>query len=113
MTSTLNDSLHIDLVNTKAYPTISALPKTQGPICLYILQYDEKLDCKTIPFHATIYDFDFEPSFTRKGLEDAYRPATKILEVLQAAHDKIKIRELTLIYSNVLRGISLMKQATS
>ncbi|CAF1172308.1 unnamed protein product [Adineta steineri] len=47
MTSTLNDSLNIDLVNTKAYPTISALPKTQ---------------------------------------------ATKILEVLQAAHGKIKIR---------------------
>ncbi|CAF1330717.1 unnamed protein product [Adineta steineri] len=44
MTSTLNDSLNIDLVNTTAYPTISALPKTQGPICLYVLQYDEKLD---------------------------------------------------------------------
>jgi hypothetical protein len=43
-TQTLNNSLNIDLVNGTAYPVMSPLPITQGPIRLFVLRHGERLD---------------------------------------------------------------------
>jgi len=44
ITQTLNNSLNVDLVNGTAYPVMSPLPITQGPIRLFILRHGERLD---------------------------------------------------------------------
>ncbi|UJR27681.1 hypothetical protein I4U23_008959 [Adineta vaga] len=133
--------LNIDHVRGTAYPPMRPLPITQGPIRLLVLRHGERLDryyssqwlrqafdrdgnfCRfspilpeTLPFRASIRDFDLDPPLTYKGLKDAFhtgtvlkdkaihitycysspalrcvQTASKILEGLQL-HNKLKIR---------------------
>ncbi|CAF0749399.1 unnamed protein product [Adineta ricciae] len=93
--------LNIDLVHGTAYPPMSPLPVTQGPIRLLVLRHGERLDryyssqwlrqafdkdgnfCRfspilpeTLPFRASIRDFDLDPPLTYKGLKDAFHTGT-------------------------------------
>jgi hypothetical protein len=44
MASTPTERLNIDLVHGTAYPSMSPLPITQGPIRLFVLRHGERLD---------------------------------------------------------------------
>lgn len=93
--------LNIDHVRGTAYPRSSPLPITQGPIRLLLLRHGERLDrfyssqwlrqafdkdgnyCRfspilpeTLPFRASIRDFDLDPPLTYKGLKDSYHTGT-------------------------------------
>lgn len=43
-TAASNEPLNIDLIHGTAYPTMSPLPITQGPIRLFIIRHGERLD---------------------------------------------------------------------
>ncbi|CAF2350463.1 unnamed protein product [Rotaria sp. Silwood2] len=97
--------LNIDLKHGTAYPPLSPLPVTQGPIRLLVLRHGERLDryyssqwlrqafdkdgnfCRfspilpeTLPFRASIRDFDLDPPLTYKGLKDAFHTGTVLRE---------------------------------
>ncbi|CAF3545450.1 unnamed protein product [Rotaria socialis] len=97
--------LNIDEERGTAYPTMSPLPITQGPIRLLVLRHGERLDryyssqwlrqafdkngnfCRfspilpeTLPFRASIRDFDLDPPLTYKGLKDAFHTGTVLKE---------------------------------
>ncbi|CAF1303483.1 unnamed protein product [Adineta steineri] len=99
--SSKTPELNIDLVRGTAYPPMSPLPVTQGPIRLLVIRHGERLDryyssqwlrqafdkdgnfCRfspilpeTLPFRASIRDFDLDPPLTYKGLKDAFHTGT-------------------------------------
>lgn len=45
MTSGVHEALNMNYINETAYPIVSPLPITQGPIRLFILRHAERLDC--------------------------------------------------------------------
>ncbi|CAF0987358.1 unnamed protein product [Adineta ricciae] len=98
ITSTNHEALNMNYINETAYPIVSPLPVTQGPIRLFILRHAERLDCyyssqwvrqafdkddkfcrfspilpETIPSRTSICDFVADPPLTLQGLKDAYR----------------------------------------
>ncbi|CAF3656841.1 unnamed protein product [Rotaria sordida] len=100
-----NPALNIDEKRGTAYSPLSPLPITQGPIRLLVIRHGERLDryyssqwlrqafdkdgnfCRfspilpeTLPFRASIRDFDLDPPLTYKGLKDAYHTGTVLKE---------------------------------
>ncbi|CAF3432324.1 unnamed protein product [Rotaria sp. Silwood1] len=98
-------TLNIDQQRGTAYPPLSPLPVTQGPIRLLVLRHGERLDryyssqwlrqafdkdgnfCRfspilpeALPFRASIRDFDLDPPLTYKGLKDAFHTGTVLRE---------------------------------